>query len=194
MTPQDFARASWQANAPESALPPIAELRRRADEFRRQIKWRNAIEYAAGALVAAGCIAIIALIPLAVMKAAAALLLAGIATVLWQLHRRGAPLTPASDGGAVSVLEYQRRELVRQRDAIDNVLWWYLLPLVPGMLAFLAVPWLATPMADWQAPPLADWPAFAFPIVVFVGVYALNKWGARRLQREIDAIDALREG
>ena len=34
----------------------------------------------------------------------------------------------------MSCLEFHRSELVRQRDLLRSVWWWYLLPFVPGML------------------------------------------------------------
>ena len=90
------------------------------------------------------------------------------------------------------LLEYQRRELVRQRDALDSIFTWYLLPLIPGMAVIMLAPLLSTPLADWEWPPADGLFVMAAVIAVLVGIYALNKFGARYLQGQIDEIDAVR--
>lgn len=191
MTPEEFARGSWQDGTAAAPLPPLEELRGRADRFRRKIVRRNWIEYAAGifVLVAFGFGMVTA--PLAALRIGCALTVGGTLVILWQLHRRASPLTPMEQGGQLSVLDYQRRELVRQRDALDSIFTWYLLPLVPGMLVILASPLLSLPLAQWDWPPVDAQMAMAFPVFVFVVIYLLNKRAARQLQGQIDEIEAL---
>ena len=192
MTPDEFARDSWHREAATAALPPIEELRARADKFRRTIANRNLREYIAGGLVIVAFAAMAVLAPFAAMKIGAAMVAFGAAYVMWQLRRRGTPLDPAREGGALSLLEFQRRELVRQRDALDSVFSWYLLPLVPGMLVLMASPMLATPVEQWVLPSPGMAIRLAAPFAVFFGVWLLNKWAAGQLQKQVDEIDALR--
>lgn len=192
MTPEEFARDSWQHGGTAAPLPPLNELRARADRLRRKIVRRNWIEYVAGIFVIAvfGAGALIA--PLPALRIGSALIVGGTLVVLWQLHRRGSPLTPMEHGGALSLLDFQRRELVRQRDALDSVFVWYLLPLIPGMATILAAPLLSVPMDQWQWPPAEVLRAMGFSVLIFAGVYFINKRAARQLQGRIDQIDALR--
>ncbi|QZH74414.1 MAG: hypothetical protein JY451_12105 [Erythrobacter sp.] len=192
MTPEEFARESWRAGAPAAPLPSLEELRARADRFRRKIVWRNWIEYIAGAVVIVAFLAMAIFVPLPALRIGAALIIGGTGVVMWQLHRRASPLTPMEHGGQYSLLDYQRRELVRQRDAIDSVFTWYLLPLIPGMAVVMAAPLLSTPLNRWAMPPADALMSMGFVVGVFAAIYALNKWGARQLQRQIDEIDAMR--
>ncbi|MEL1250632.1 hypothetical protein [Aurantiacibacter gilvus] len=192
MNPEEFARGSWQDSGSAAALPPLEDLRARADRFRRRIVRRNWIEYAAGIVVVVLFAAVALFVPLPALRIGAALVIGGTCVVLWQLRRRGSPLSPMEHGGQLSVLDYQRRELVRQRDALDSIFTWYLLPLVPGMLVILASPLLSLPLAQWEWPPVDAQMAMAFPVFVFVLIYLLNKRAARQLQQQIDEIDALR--
>ncbi|WP_052768968.1 hypothetical protein [Aurantiacibacter marinus] len=194
MTPEEHARASWQNEGETMPLPPIEELRARADQFRRTIVRRNWGEYAAGAFVILAFSTMAVTGPLLAMRIGAALIVGGTCVVLWQLHRRGSPLSPMEHGGQLSVLEYQRRELVRQRDALASVFRWYLLPLMPGMAIMMLAPLLSTAPAQWAMPPATALLAMASVVAVFAGIYVLNKWGARKLQSEIDEIDFLKAG
>jgi hypothetical protein len=192
MTSEKFARDSWRGESASASIPPIAELRERADRFRRKINRRNMLEYVAGGFVIV-VIAIVAwLVPVSLLRIGAALLAGGVCIVLLQLNRRGTPLSPAVDGGKLSILEYQRRELVRQRDALSNVAVWYLLPLIPGIAVLMGMPFFDPnwPMGDETMFSMLIRPVFA--IVVFVAVYWLNKYAAGKLQDEINEIDALR--
>lgn len=193
MTPEEFARDSWKGEGPDKPLPSIDELRGRADAFRRRIQRRNWIEYAAGALVILVFGAVMLFGPLFWLRVGAAIVIGGTGVVLWQLHQRGSPLTPAEHAGQLSLLEYQRRELIRQRDALDSIFSWYLLPLIPGMLVVMGTPWLETIGEELPMPPLDVIGSLTFPCVVFFLIYVVNKAAARKLQGKIDEIDALRE-
>lgn len=199
MTPEEFARDSWQSGGSAAPLPPLEELRARADKFHRTIARRNWLEYAVGIVLIATFGSVLLFGPLpwhdgptAVVKLASALALVGVAVVMWQLHHRAAPLSPPEHGGQLSVLEFQRRELVRQRDALKSVLLWYLAPLVPGLLVFMAGPLLAGPLDQWEWPSLGSALRLLVAPAIFVGVWWINQLAAGMLQREIDEIDALK--
>lgn len=192
MTPEDYVRDSWKGDSASKALPQITELRERADKFRSKIVRRNRFEYSAGVLVITVFAVLAWLVPIETLRIAAALLIGGIGVVMWQLHRRTTPLTPPENGGQLTVLEYRRRELVRQRDALKSTVTWYLLPLVPGAAVLLAMPVLEPnwPLGNVSTLDLIIRPFFA--LAVLGAVYAINQISARKLQHEIDEIDALR--
>ena len=148
MTTHDPILSAWRTAPAQPSPVDTAVLRAEADRFARTIRRRNALEYAAGVLVLAGCVGIAVALPLLSARVGAILLAAGIIIVLWQLHRRASPLDPAREGGMMSITDFRRRELERQRDALASVFTWYLLPLIPGAMVLMAVPWLETPMAE----------------------------------------------
>lgn len=191
MMSDQIARDSWKAADDSAPLPSLDELRVRADGFRRVIRRRNLVEYAAGILVVVMFAMGALTAPLLALRMGSALVAGGACVVMWQLYWRGRPLSPPEHGGRMSVLEFQRRELARQRDALDSIFTWYLLPLIPGMAVIMAAPLLSLPPDAWRMPPADALFVMAAVVGVFVAVYLLNKWGARRLQRQIDEIDAL---
>ncbi|MFN6934405.1 MAG: hypothetical protein ACK4NZ_04560, partial [Tsuneonella sp.] len=134
MTPDDYARNSWQSAYGAGTMPTIDELRARTESFRRTVWRRNLIEYVAGALVIVGFGFTLVAIPLPLMKVASALIIAATVYVVWQLHRRAGNLPSKDYSGAVPVLVHQRASLARQRDALAGVFWWYILPFLPGMV------------------------------------------------------------
>jgi hypothetical protein len=178
-------KQAWQATSLDVDAPSIDKVRRSASAFDRQIRIRNAIEYVA-------CIFVIVMFSIGVfretaplMKLSAALIVAGTCFVMWQLWRRGSVPEAPTTGATSELIKHHRHHLVRQRDALDSILLWYLLPFAPGMmLSFFAVP--IVPGKEW-----AKATSILLTIAVFAGVWWLNKKGARRLQRAIDDLDAM---
>lgn len=189
MNAADPFRRAWQASAPVASPPSsLPDLHRRASRFERRIRRRNAIEYAAIALVVAvfGAFAILAPAALPAMRIGAVLMVIGALYVAWQLHRRASarPLPPG-----LPLVEHLRRELVRQRDAVTSVAGWYLAPFVPGMLLILLGPLIdggprALAALGWE-----QVPALAFPPAFFLFIWWLNRRAARQLQAAIDDLD-----
>ena len=130
--------------------------------------------------------------PLAnVLRLGCGLLITAIGYVVYQIHRRGSALATPMDAGLTPSLDFYRNALARQRDALDTIWSWYLLPFVPGFVVFtLAL--MLRPAQGWE-------PAW-YP-QVWAGTYALltaglfylgwrlNKRAALRLQRKIDDLD-----
>ena len=75
--------------------------------------------------------------------------------------------------------------VMAQRDALRSVWRWYLLPLVPGLAAVLLVTGMERGF-DVRIVLLAL--AFA---AVFGGVWLLNQWGARKLDRKVEELRVL---
>jgi hypothetical protein len=106
---------------------------------------------------------------------------AGIAFVVYYLHTRS--WIPAAAGDQ-ACLEFYRSELVRQRDLLRGVWWWYLLPFVPGMLVITIGRVAAEPAL---APGAAIGTLIA--LLLFLGIGKLNDLAAKKIQQDIDALD-----
>jgi hypothetical protein len=189
-------RSVWTSQPIDRVEIPLWELRRRAGRLERRVWWRNLGEYLSGALVIAVFGYGAALYPSAWIGAGCVLLIAGTLFALGALHRKGSARRMPAEAAPSSCLAHHRDQLRRQRDLLLGVWWWYLLPFVPGLLVFLSglLVWtLRRPGASAHAGAIVG----AFGLValgcaaVLVGVGALNRWAARRLQREIDELDAL---
>jgi hypothetical protein len=185
MNPNDM-RNLWQDQEVEKVTITVDEVRRRAARFERRIHWRNLREYAAGALVVA------MLMPHLWRDrgwhlAPGLLMIAGTIYVMIQIYWRGARSLPA-DAGITASLEFLRLELERQRDALRSVWQWYLLPFVPGMAAVLTMTAIDRGI-DGRL--IGSGVAI---VLVFAGVWALNEWAARKLDRKIQEIKEMESG
>lgn len=192
MTPEENARKQWQKQE-EVTLPDIKELRSRNSKLYRKVFWRNAVEYAAGALLVVAFGAMLLTIPLWPVKVASAVSLIAVVYVMWQLHSRAS--AQRADGeralGAMPLIGHQRRQLARQRDALASIFSWYLAPFLPGLVLFYAAPFLMLPVERWELPPLNIWLYLGGTLALFGIIWMANKAAANRLQKEIDEIDAL---
>lgn len=178
------ARELWQAQEVEKMTITVDEIRSRAMRFERRVYWRNIRESVAAVVV-------IALFAFYALHAGLRngwpqwLLIAGVVYAMWQLHRRGSahPLPP--DSGATSSLHFYRAELERQRDALRAIWSWYLLPLVPGLVALLALQAFRHRInVAWYIC------VAAFPLC-FVLVWKLNQHGAKRLDAKIAELKSM---
>jgi hypothetical protein len=183
LNPND-PRILWQGQEVEQVILTVDEVRRRAARFERRIHWRNVREYIAGALV-------IVFLALQLWRAhgwrltPAVLLIAGTIYVMFELHRRASARPLPADPGIRGTIEFHRVELERQRDALHAVWRWYLLPLVPGLAAGLVV----TGIDHGINAGLNRMGVFF--VLVFVGIWALNEWGARKLDGKIQELKAM---
>lgn len=168
----------------------LTDIHERASRFQTRVHWRNAIEYGAAAIVVFAFTGIAIVTPDWGIRAAAALISAGVAYICWKLATIAGAATKA-DG--VNWADFHRAELVRQRDATASVWRWYLGPLLPGMVAFL----LASAASSTEDIPLIARIGFfalgvAWVSAVFFGIAHINKRTSRKLQEEIDKLDAAR--
>jgi hypothetical protein len=188
--PQDALSKTWLDQPVENIAMPLEEIRRRAGKFERRVRWRNAREYTATAIVVAVFGYYIQAVPSAVARAGSVLTIAGALYVTWQLHRRGSSGTSPAAGAFEDCLVFHRLELERQRAALASVWRWYLGPLVPGLAVFIAGTTLAMPIPIGYRMVTA---AIMLAIigVVFWLVAKLNRSGARKLQAQIDELQAL---
>lgn len=187
MTPDQDLKALWLTQETETHPMSIELIHARA--FQSRIKIRNVIEYVACAIVIAVFIGYAIFFPHPMMKAGAAMTAAGAALTGWQLHRRGSARTLPPGASAGSSLDFHRAELVRQKDAIGSAVWWYLGPITPGIMVFVAGMHAARPG------PLANLAPLGVAFGLYVLAWALmNRSAVKRLQREIEEIDSLKRG
>lgn len=183
----DDLKTLWKNQTTEYAPMPLEEIRKKAGKFHSRIFWRNTRESIAAAIVVCVFVYYIWIFPAPLMRIGSALIIAAALYVTWQLYTRGATERLPAEASAATWTAYYRRELERQRDALRSIWKWYLGPLVPGLVVFLAGISMQLPHGTWA--PVAG--TVAFCIAVFGGVWALNAWGARRLQRKIDELERL---
>lgn len=183
MTDEFEVRNLWQRQDTETRQFSPDEIRRKALAFERTIRFRNLREYIAMLAVAPvfGYFAWSA--PQLSIKAGSVLAIAGSMYVAVQLHRRGSARGIPADMGGTTCLDFQRNELVRQRDLLQNVWWWYLTPLMIGPMVIMAGAMIARPSIG-QAVVTAVIIVFCFLVARW------NRSAARALQRKIDALNA----
>ena len=185
MTTQEI----WQLQALEAPRVSAAYMRHRASDLARRTQIRKGLEYVIGfpgVLYIAWCCWRYFL-HLPVMVAGLALTLLPLVYVTFRQHRRASAAHVPEDAGVLDSLSFYRRELERQRDARRGNLRWWLPPVVPGLITVLASFVL-------ELHPI-PWALVAYEAIVIVGgaslAVAFEQWSARRLQREIDALDSL---
>jgi hypothetical protein len=179
------AQQIWQSQPVDGMEMSVEAIRLRAGKFERKISRRNLRESIAALIVIAffsyNCIASDNIL----FRITWGLFIAGTIWVMMVLQLKGRPKTLPVMLGSSSSLEFFRSELERQRDLIKNVWQWYLAPMVPGYVA-LNLAWA------FGLPHHIGWIKMAaldvFFVAVFVGVWRLNQYGARCLQRSIDSL------
>jgi hypothetical protein len=186
----------WQSQPTEPPRIRPEELRKKMNKFERRIFWRNVREYAAGVLV----IAIFGYYEwrfrALLVRLGSGLIIAGTLYVMYQLHQRGSTRPAPADLGLSTCIDFHRKSLERQRDALRTVWSWYLLPLVPGLLVLM----IGSILSQWAAHP-GNLGQFAIGILasqgiipaVFFAIWKLNRRAAEKLQTQIDELNALRE-
>lgn len=186
----DPAKQAWQASVQIAGAPPLEDVRKGADRFYRKIRLRNSIEYVACAVVVVLVVGRVLTVEYMHLKVGMTLLGLAALTVVWQLHRRASAVSPERAGEA-PIYVFLRAQLVRQRDALREVFWWYLLPFVPGF-AVIFVGNGIVPEIERAGPPIWQrWLALGLMGALYLGVWWMNQLAARKLQRHIDEIDAL---
>jgi hypothetical protein len=168
------------------------QIRQRAVKFEKKIYWRNAREYLAAFVLVVFFAFELWRGPDPLTATGFALIIAGVLYLVWQLHRRGSARTPPANLGLTSGVEFFRRELERQRDLVKSVWRWYLGPVAPGLIVVMVGAARVNPGHSRHF----GWVAAAsdlFVAFVFVFIWRLNERAARKLQRQIDELGALRE-
>jgi hypothetical protein len=183
MTEMLNAQEIWQSQPSEGMQMSAEAIRKRATKFERKIWRRNLRESVAAVVVIVAFSYFFVTAHDIPYRITWALFIAGMVWVIVQLYRKGKPKTMPADIGSSTCLEFFRSELERQRDLVKDVWTWYLAPMVPGYVA-LNVAWAVNRPSKLAVMALLD---VCF-VVLFIGVWQLNVWAARCLQRSIDQL------
>lgn len=194
VSPGDL-RSLWQTMAVETVSVSMEEMRAKANAFQKRIRRRNFIEYAATIVV------VIVLSWYATWPSRAGLLwpvsngliIVGMLIVALNLHLRGRAVAPPAEASARSLIDFQRAELTRQRDALRSVWLWYILPVVPGIILWFIAIGIDMTTRHPERALVALSGAAMVVVLVFVIIILLNLLGAARLQRMIDDLDRHKE-
>jgi hypothetical protein len=184
----------WQSQPTELPRISLEDLRGKTHKFERKIFWRNIREYAAGAFVVV-CFGFYEWkFPALLLRIGSGLVIAGTIYVMFQLHRRASCHSAPADMGLSTGIEFYRKALERQRDALRGIWSWYLLPFVPGFAVFFT----GTAVSQWTSHPVGMASLLkGYGIVVglvaavFYAIWKLNQRGADKLQAQIDEMNAL---
>jgi hypothetical protein len=177
----------WQAQALDAPRISLAFVRHRSDSLRRWAWMRNAINYV-GAFAFLPFFVWMAwsIHRVAPLRSLAILLQIPIGIwLLYRWHERAASQEQPAELGVLDALKFHRRQLERQRDVrLDR---WRRWPAIPGILAiFVAGAIEITP---------TPWVRFGVGLLMMTLVLSiaivLEERMARRLQKEIDALDSL---
>lgn len=191
MTRPETAKAAWQESAAEATPPTLDAIRAGTDRFYRLVRRRNRIEYAACALVIPCFTAYTFLLPSPVARLGAFLVVLATLFIAWRLYRHASADAPPEVEAARPLIEHQRTQFVRQRDALASVWRWYLLPFVPGMGLMVFAPAVEKGRRGLLEMGVGGMISVAVIFAVFIGIWWLNLRGARKLQKAIDDLDAL---
>lgn len=185
-------RKAWQGEQEAPLILSVEQLRQRSWQFRRRLWMRNAAEYGAAAVIAVVNGFYMWLFHSMLMRVGAALMMVGLVYIVLQLHRRGS--ARALPLAAAPSLDFLIGELSRQRDLLRNVWEWYLLPLFPGITVFLfGASKLRDAGGSLIVPERSIVMTTALVVVGFALIAFANRANSRGLQRQIDALERLRD-
>lgn len=185
--PGDELRDLWQGPRAQEERMSLEQIRALAQKMERKIRWRNLREYAAG-LVLIGLIApSMWSDPSVLVRIGAGLTIVACLYVVHHLHAWGAARPMPAGMALATCLDFHREELVRQRDVLQSVWSWYLLPFVPGGALIFIGRAIERP-ERWRSLVVAA-VVVAF---VFLGVGWLNARAAKAVQRKIDDLESMR--
>jgi hypothetical protein len=180
----------WQSQQTEGARMSVEQIRMSAGKFQRTVGWRNVREYVAAFAVSVFFAYQFVRTDDTLARIGFGLAIAGMAYMAWHLHAMGSSGRLPRDARMSSFIDFQRRELMRQRDLLRGVWRWYLGPLIPGLVV-LMVGFGRANAHRLKHPELI---IVAYSILVaalFIGIAKLNERAARRLQQQIERLDEL---
>ncbi len=168
----------------------LDQIRSSAGGFQRKIRWRNTREY-----VAAFAVMIFFGFQFLrggdlLTRTGFGLIIAGTFYVVWQLHSKGSWKPLPKDAGLSSYIEFQRRELERQRNLVSSVWRWYLGPPIPGLAVLIAAFARTNPGHLKHFGVIIALYAILIA-AVFFATAKLNSRAARKIQGQINELDEL---
>jgi hypothetical protein len=167
----------------------VEQIQASAGSFQRSIQWRNAREYVAAIAVVVFFGWELSRTPDLLARVGFGLVIAGTFYMVWALLSRGSGRALPEDAGRASFIQFQRTELVRQRDLLRSVWRWYLGPLIPGLTVLMATFFNHAIRSGHAIPVVVIALVAVLEAAVFAGIAKLNGRAARKLQRQIDELD-----
>ena len=178
---EDPLQALWQSQSRGERAMSIEHVREGARRLERRVARRNRREYIAAVVVVFGYGWILWRVPFATARIGAGLIIAATIFICYRLHVHGSAESLRTDVGMTSSLDFYRAQLERQRDLLDSVWRWFLLPFVPGFLVLMIGYSLAQPA---RVPFVVAYGVLA--LMLGVGLHALNRRAAAGIQRLLD--------
>jgi uncharacterized membrane protein YfcA len=132
----DPLRAIWQDQISNPLSFPVEQLRRASKRLGRRVFWRNLREFMAVAIVVFAMGKYLVSFHDLLSRLGSALIMIGVLYVAYHLWRNGSVRQISHVADPRICAEFYRAELVRQRDLLESVWRWYILPLVPGVTLF----------------------------------------------------------
>jgi len=189
-------RALWQQQADTAFSMELAEIQRRFSRLQGRLRRRKVIVYAIclGETAWFAYWLIFTSLPV-VMRIGCLLIILGmnfLAGQVWLENRdRQRALEDSGAAGRTDCIDYYRTELVRRRQFHRGAWFWSrLLALLPGLL--LIGGWSATRFHGTGNGDAGVMILIAAPIIAVAAIW-LNYRLSRNHQREIDAIDAMKQ-
>jgi hypothetical protein len=183
----------WQMQGLDAVPPSADAVHERSNRFARFVRRRNWIEYGAAVIVVVA-FAIYAWTETNPIVRIGHLFIVGATFyAMWQLRHRASPGAPPVAPTLAQGVAHLRAEYARQRDALEHIWDWYLLPFVPGVLLVMIGPSVLPDASKAPSSPIFGLIAVVLIVLVFAGIWKGNRVAATRLQAAIDELDALQE-
>ena len=181
----DDLQALWQSQALAGPRISIEDIRDKSRHLEWHVSLRNLGEYVAAVLVVVSFGWMLWVEPSPISRVGAGLVVVGTIFIVHQLRRRGSAVPLPVDLAVRSALEFHCEQLAQQRDLIRGVWWWYLLPIVPGMLLVQIGQALAHPDRLSRI--------VVYCVVIVAGAAGVHHWNRRAAARIQQRIDRLRQ-
>jgi hypothetical protein len=183
-TNTDALKQAWQQQPLNGAAISLENLKRAANRFQRGISVRNFVEYAAAVVVVIGYSQMMLKVHKPLIQIGCVLIVIATLYVVVQMHVRMSSQKPPLDELGATFVGFHRAAVMRQIAGLESVLYWYLLPFLPGWTLFIVQSLLDR-----------AWTGMLFLVAsgLFVGggIVALNRWFARRLRSKLEELDGL---
>ena len=177
------ARTLWQSQEGVDVAISLDDVRRRARRLEHAVSLRNLLEYVAAAFVVAAVGVRIWGESSAAVRASGVMVIAATLFVTYQLRRRGTATPLPAELGVTHAIDFHRAQLERQRDLVQNVWRWYLLPFMPGLIGLQVALGVSG-----QLPVARVVVQIAVICAAFAAIHGLNRLAARRLQQRVDRL------
>jgi hypothetical protein len=192
-SPSD-TRSVWQNQKAEGIRISIREIRRKAEKFERKVFWENSLNYFVGLIGAAYftyCLVWHHYPKDVLVRLGLGLTVAAVLYMAWQNHKRSPSRRVPAELGAVSCLDYYRKELEGRRDH-HRRFWRAVGPAIPGVVIL----WVALARINPSHLQHSGWTLVgvitaSVLIVLYFGRQSAVR--ARELQHEIDKLNAMRQ-